>query len=340
MSCLHPISVRIKGSKYTIQVPCGKCPLCLENKRNQWAFRLKNEFNNSTYSRFVTLTYDDVFLPILQDVETLYKPDLKYFIKNLQTVWQSMWAASYRKTFHDKYVDLRSKEKEVFDLTGSRPRLVRKWIKNNAFVRFYATGEYGDKFQRPHYHLLLFFNVSVGYNRHFDLYQLDNLIKSCWDFGLIDVGNVTDKSINYCAKHEFKVCNSDDPKCANIFSIMSRNPGLGYRYLDNAENVAFHLSDPLAHSYVVNGRFKVSLPSFYKRKLFSVKKTDQELYELREKQFETMCNCYRTVKAKYKLRYGSAFDEKLFNEKYFSNIEKYNDFTKNKYEFYKSLKNE
>lgn len=339
MSCLHPISVRIKGSKYTIQVPCGKCPLCLENKRNQWAFRLKNEFDNCNYSRFVTLTYDDVFLPILEGVETLYKPDLREFLNLVNSKWNFYFLSKLKNALPKKYSELRESEKSIFKSSGHRPRLVRKWVKDNCKLRFYATGEYGDKFKRPHYHVLMFFCCSFPFNKlMYDL--IDSFIKYSWVYGLCDIGDVNDKSINYCAKHEFKVCNPDDAKSADIFSLMSRNPGIGYRYLDNSENVSFHLSDPLAHSYVVNGRFKVSLPPYYKRKLFPDKKTDQELFELREKQFETMCKCYESVKAKYKLRYGSAFDEKLFNEKYFTNIEKYNDFTKNKYEFYKSLKNE
>lgn len=47
-----------------LQVPCGKCPLCLEKKSQQWSFRcLCEALTSKEPSYFVTLTYNDKHLP-------------------------------------------------------------------------------------------------------------------------------------------------------------------------------------------------------------------------------------------------------------------------------------
>lgn len=46
-----------------INVPCGRCPLCMSRKKNEWMFRLKQTAKYSTDCRFVTFTYNDENLP-------------------------------------------------------------------------------------------------------------------------------------------------------------------------------------------------------------------------------------------------------------------------------------
>lgn len=54
------------GETYPIflQVPCGKCPLCLEKRSQQWSFRcLCEAYTSNEPAYFVTLTYNDKYLP-------------------------------------------------------------------------------------------------------------------------------------------------------------------------------------------------------------------------------------------------------------------------------------
>lgn len=46
-----------------LEVPCGKCLACLTNKRNDWAFRLEQEYKASAGACFITLTYHPKFCP-------------------------------------------------------------------------------------------------------------------------------------------------------------------------------------------------------------------------------------------------------------------------------------
>lgn len=75
MECYRPIMV--KG----LLVPCGKCPACLANIRQEWTFRLNSEFLACSFGLFVTLTYDDEHLP--HDL-SVNKRDVQLFLKRLR----------------------------------------------------------------------------------------------------------------------------------------------------------------------------------------------------------------------------------------------------------------
>lgn len=62
-------------------VPCGKCPACLANMRQEWVFRLKQEYLASEFAIFVTLTYDDEHVPVGMNV---CKKDVQNFHKRLR----------------------------------------------------------------------------------------------------------------------------------------------------------------------------------------------------------------------------------------------------------------
>lgn len=84
INCLDPViyAVDDEGNP-KIMYNCGKCSLCRERKRKQWASRMEMEslYNKSCY--FVTLTYDDDNLPLVPgtDFPTLNKLHYKNFLK-------------------------------------------------------------------------------------------------------------------------------------------------------------------------------------------------------------------------------------------------------------------
>lgn len=98
--------------------PCGCCLPCRINKARTWTHRIMLETQSHESSLFVTLTYNDLFLPRLKsnNLPTLKKSHLQSFLK----------------------------------------RLRRRLDEHNRKIRYFAVGEYGDKSRRPHYHLVLF----------------------------------------------------------------------------------------------------------------------------------------------------------------------------------------
>lgn len=122
MKCISPINIRNPkpSALYPsarIDVPCGKCNFCLQNKRKDWSFRLFEEFREALSGHFLTLTYDEEHVPIGYDCYSLCKKDLMQFMK---------------------YVNAFQREKDL------------------PVVRYYGTGEYGTITDRPHYHVIAF----------------------------------------------------------------------------------------------------------------------------------------------------------------------------------------
>lgn len=64
-----------------VSVPCGKCIPCLVAKRQEWSFRLEQEFKYSHGAVFVTLTYDEKHCPTNRSVDKKHVQD---FLKRLR----------------------------------------------------------------------------------------------------------------------------------------------------------------------------------------------------------------------------------------------------------------
>lgn len=142
------------------------------------------------------------------------------------------------------------------------PQLVKadlqKWFKRvrkaGAKVRYFAVGEYGSQTLRPHYHVLLFGDVS------------EEIIRSAWPFGLVHIGTVTQASIMYCLGYIVNKSWKHVHNRVPPFSLMSRKPGLGSNYLSRAM-IDWHRSG--RKNYVLVDGAKRHLPRFYKCKIFS-----------------------------------------------------------------------
>lgn len=87
IKCLEPvIRHRDDDGNPLIMYHCGKCALCRDRKRRQWASRMEAEslYNKSCY--FVTLTYADEFIPKVaeSDIMTIKKAHYHNFLKLLR----------------------------------------------------------------------------------------------------------------------------------------------------------------------------------------------------------------------------------------------------------------
>lgn len=72
----------MNGRKVDI-VPCGKCHICLNRRRQQWVFRLLKQAEVSSSMCFLTLTYEREPLSF-NGHGTLHKPHLQRFWKRLR----------------------------------------------------------------------------------------------------------------------------------------------------------------------------------------------------------------------------------------------------------------
>jgi len=87
MICPKPMSLprpNGRGSRDRIVVPCGKCPACLANRRDEWITRLVEEAKDHDKMIFLTLTYEDNNLTYGETSPTLVKSDVQKFLKRFR----------------------------------------------------------------------------------------------------------------------------------------------------------------------------------------------------------------------------------------------------------------
>lgn len=238
MPCDDPVTVvlkdvyRLPDGSYskTVAVPCNKCAVCRKNKVDEWSFRLRQEKKISASSYFVTLTYAKVPRSN-NNLPTLFPSDLTKYLKR-----------------------------------------VRKWMKDDGIdmpaLRYYAIGEYGTNFQRPHYHLIVMNATSDHLIEAWCVIDRGTTRKDATvPIGNVHIGTVTSDSIAYCVKYLDKgrivPAHSRDDRVKE-FSRMSRN--LGANYL-TPEMVKWHRND-VNRNYCQDGVYKIPLPKYYRDRIY------------------------------------------------------------------------
>lgn len=74
IKCLHPRVINIPGRfPPRVEVPCGKCSLCLSRRRSEWAFRCMVETQQADSAYFITLTYNEDNVPEICDKKEIQK---------------------------------------------------------------------------------------------------------------------------------------------------------------------------------------------------------------------------------------------------------------------------
>jgi hypothetical protein len=239
-----------------IDVPCGQCTGCRLDHSRVWAARCMHEAKMHKHNCFLTLTYNDKNLPKIDGIPTLDKTDLQKFLKRLRSHIEYNW----RKK------------------TGYEGSIKHKCL-NYPHIKYYACGEYGTKNHRPHYHICLF-----GYQfsklkkwkyipkTKSTLFRSEEL-ESLWTHGFSSIGELNFETAAYTARYCMKKAKgknkeshyevftkldtgeviSKEPE----FALMSRNPGIGKKYLQHYKNDIY----PRDFIYVRGQKTKV--PKYY-----------------------------------------------------------------------------
>ena len=94
-------------------------------------------------------------------------------------------------------------------------------------IRYFLTGEYGEKTHRPHYHAIIFGEDFLGGAYDIDDSMYSNpILEQAWGHGNCSVSELTLASAMYTAGYTAKKVNDTD-----TFSIMSRNPPIGREWV-------------------------------------------------------------------------------------------------------------
>lgn len=213
---------RDKRTNRLISVPCSNCPECLGRRASGWSVRLMMEERHCTSAFFITLTYANNNLRLSGNGHyTCRKDDLQKFFKRL------------RKAHSSK---------------KRNPAYFQQPLK------YYAVQEYGGRFKRPHYHVILF-NARV------------QDVELAWTLGHVHFGSVNELSVGYTLgylkKAKMSKVKNDDREVARSF--MSKGLGLCYFTEKMAQ---WHAKDLVNNSYVLVNGVKRGLPRYYRDKLY------------------------------------------------------------------------
>lgn len=203
-------------------IPCGHCVACRLKYSAEWATRIMCECQKSEHNYFVTLTYDEINLPIAESAnynDTEFQND-----------------GTWRGTLYPKDV-------EVF-INSLRKKLERN---NHNGLKYFYCGEYCPTSERPHYHMILmncpldikqFYSFKVD-NKTQKLHWKSKELEKLWNKGFIDIGEVEWSSAAYVARYCMKKLTNETDKTIYYsqgklpeFVRMSRRPGIGAEYFN------------------------------------------------------------------------------------------------------------
>ena len=166
------------------------------------------------------------------------------------------------------------------DLQKFFKRLRKELSRDKRNIRYFACGEYGDRFGRPHYHAIIF-----GLSLRSDDQEL---VRFKWPFGRVHFGTAEPDSIGYVAQYIDKKFSGDD--AVREYVDKGREPvfrvsslGLGKRYIEK------HSDQIKEMGYCTVRGVMHSLPRYYLNKLG----IDPVLY--REKAQQLQCEDYEQV---------------------------------------------
>jgi hypothetical protein len=158
-------------------------------------------------------------------------------------------------------------------------------------LKYYACGEYGTKTYRPHYHAVIF-------NLPQSLIAKPQKIADTWQNGHIHLAANNQATINYVVgymtKSNFTRINTFDDRLPE-FSLMSKGMGLGY------------LTDAMKNYYkkrelfciVREGGQIISMPRYYKQKIFSKPELTIMYKKFIEEQEYNFENMFKSEKDKH-----------------------------------------
>lgn len=155
-------------------------------------------------------------------------------------------------------------------------------------IRFYMCGEYGERTNRPHYHIL-FFNIDFLDKKFYktakrgERLYTSQLLRELWPFGNNVIGDVTLESCAYVARYIVDKMTGD--KAADWymgrqpeFTNMSRRPGIGSKWYE-LYGIHSHKSGDFA---VLEGR-KVRMPRFYDNRFEAIDEAGLSVVKVRRR---------------------------------------------------------
>jgi len=228
---------------------------------------------------FVTLTYNDDHLPTVSAAAS--SQSLTAAAKSRpQPDPQNNYPRTHETRTHEFIKEAASLSKG--DLQAFTKRLnedVRR--RSGKGVKYYACGEYGDRTQRPHYHIAIY-GEDFSDDRQFwkntqsgHLLWRSSRLARLWPHGTADIGDLTFESAAYIARYIMKKITgtkaTDHYMRENErgekywltpeFNVMSRRPGIASKWFEE------NRKDVYPHDHVISRGHPAKPPRYYDKLL-------------------------------------------------------------------------
>lgn len=226
--CLHPRRI-FKDGRY-ITVRCGHCEHCVMLRSSRLKMLCDFELSVSNQSFFVTLTYAEDYLPMLEcketnvyfdkskrfyvssfdcynissrlavdciDVDDCYLGSFSMVKRDFIDLWHKS-AKSYKGVWRPRYhmPYLHPADAQLF-LKRLR-YYINQYNKSNHAItklRYYALGEYTPKRFRPHWHFLFFLDSPIPTK------VFKSFISKSWQFGTVDISLISGNAADYVTQY-------------------------------------------------------------------------------------------------------------------------------------------
>jgi len=137
-------------------------------------------------------------------------------------------------------------------------------------IRFFLCGEYGENFERPHYHAIIFgydFPDKVKMISAGSPIFTSETLDDCWGMGYTSIGSVTFDSASYVANYATKKVTADKPYIDRLgrrqpsakehyqgrhpeFILMSRRPGIGRHWIEKFQADVYPSDEIIVNEHI------------------------------------------------------------------------------------------
>lgn len=260
-SSLIFITPRSSSRKIPFIKTCGKCYDCLMSDRAAQVVRMKKEYTSCAKAYFLTLKYTDENLVFWN----FSRKERREELDRIKMLPKSKPFDAYGKFVLEK--------RHASDFFRGMQKVIKKYSDKLLF-RMVLNGEYGTWSHRPHLHVIVFSPLS------FRLTDFHNLVKSVWKFGSVECSEISEARIAYVSKHSMKEDRGNElqQKVSPIFRRQSTyHGGIGVDLVNDETMLANYYNDK---NYLYNGRFKVNIPRYVKKKLHPDTYSEEELIRM------------------------------------------------------------
>jgi hypothetical protein len=204
--------------------PCGQCIACRINRTSEWARRCMHELHYHKDAVFLTLTYDNQILGKDMQNESI-SPEI------LQAYW-----------------------KEIRNELRNMGTCKQLGVPHNQKIKYFACGEYGGQFGRPHYHAIVY---GLGV-RH------KEFLSSLWGYGFVTAGTVTLTRCRYVAS--YVIDKVSGVRAKEMYGdrtppFVRVSQGLGRKWCEE------HASQLRRDMYISEKGNHVQIPRYYRKRL-------------------------------------------------------------------------